>query len=89
MDNGEMRLLGLLDDTDAPSEEELDALREELLGSVTTDVPTWGMAVGGKRVVYSPDMRGDVHPSLLNPISIDLKMGFAERIRRFLRSIFN
>ncbi|MBU1017885.1 hypothetical protein KKA33_02535 [Patescibacteria group bacterium] len=89
MENGEARLQGLIDETDAPSEKELEATRQELLAGATVKAPTWRMMVGGKQVVYDPDAIRDSRSILRSSVSIDLKMGLAEKIRRFLRSIFN
>jgi len=82
MDNGEMRLSGLIDGTDTPSEEELEVLREELLADAADpNRPKWRIISANEEppaeAIFNPD--SEAEPSI--PL--------VTKIRRFLLSIFN
>ena len=93
MDNGEMRLQGLIRPEDEPSEEELDTLQEELLADAADpNSPSWSVAVG--RRVIRPDelLTVDFSLGLDAPFIItptEERMRMAERLRRLFWFIFN
>ena len=90
MDNGEMRLPGLLDETNPLSEDDLNALRDELLIGVDANIPSWSVADENREVRLSDSLLDPDFDSELDiPLTIEIKEKVTNKLRRFIWSIFN
>lgn len=85
-----MRLSGMLDDTQEPTKEELDALRQELLTEAADpNSPRWevGDVLAGTEAERFMDMDFGSDPNTLS--ASEEKEGVVSKLRRFFFSIFN
>ncbi len=88
MENGELRLQGLIRPEDEPSEEELDTLREELLAGTDPNAPSWSATVASRIIKPDAFLSLDFGSEPNSPVPIEVEKRRA-KIRRIIWSIFN